>query len=74
VEMPLVLRTLRTYTQDELLRSAGHHRELAQAFRARDALWAAAVMRSHLLSARRAVLGSESPAGQERPEKKPVLR
>jgi DNA-binding GntR family transcriptional regulator len=57
VEMPLVLRTLRVYTQDDLLRSAGHHRELALAFRARDPLWAAAVMRSHLLAARRAILG-----------------
>jgi DNA-binding GntR family transcriptional regulator len=57
VEMPLVLRTLDIYTQDDLLRSAGHHRELVLAFRARDPLWASAVMRSHVLAARRAVLG-----------------
>ena len=56
VDMPLVLRTLEIYTEDDLLRSAGHHRELVLAFRARDPLWAAAVMRSHLLAARRAVL------------------
>jgi DNA-binding GntR family transcriptional regulator len=57
VELPLVMRTLRVYSQDDLLRSAGHHRELALAFRARDASWAAAVMRSHLLAAKRAILG-----------------
>ncbi len=57
VEMGVVMRTLRVYTQDDLLRSAGHHRELALAFRARDPLWAAAVMRSHLLAARRAIMG-----------------
>jgi DNA-binding GntR family transcriptional regulator len=57
VEPPLIMRTLRVYSQDDLLRSAGHHRELALAFRARDASWAAAVMRSHLLAAKRAILG-----------------
>jgi DNA-binding GntR family transcriptional regulator len=57
VEPPLIMRTLRVYSQDDLLRSAGHHRELALAFRARDANWAAAVMRSHLLAAKRAILG-----------------
>jgi DNA-binding GntR family transcriptional regulator len=56
-EMPMVMRTLEAYSQDDLLRSAGHHRELAVAFRARDPHWAASVMRSHVLAARRAVLG-----------------
>ena len=56
VEWPTMLRTLRLYSRDELVRSAGHHRELALAFRARDPIWASAVMRSHLLAARRAVL------------------
>jgi DNA-binding GntR family transcriptional regulator len=56
-ELPLVMRTLRVYSQDDLIRSAGHHRELAVAFRARDPAWASAVMRSHLLAARRAILG-----------------
>jgi len=56
-ELPLVMRTLRVYSQEDLVRSAGHHRELAVAFRARDAVWASAVMRSHLLAAKRAILG-----------------
>ncbi len=59
VELPLVIRTLGIYSQEDMLRSAGHHRELALAFRARDALWASAVMRSHLLAARRVVLGDD---------------
>ena len=56
-ELPLVMRTLRTYSPDDLLRSARHHIELVAAFRARDPVWASAVMRSHLLAARRAILG-----------------
>ncbi len=59
-ELPLVLRTLRVYSQEDLLRSAGHHRELAAAFRARDPVWSSAVMRSHLLAARRAILGENA--------------
>ena len=55
VEMPLVLRTLDVYTPGDLLRSAGHHRELVLAFRAREPQWASAVMRSHILAARRAI-------------------
>ena len=56
-ELPLVMRTLSTYSPDDLLRSARHHIELVAAFRARDPAWASAVMRSHLLAARRAILG-----------------
>ena len=51
MEMPLVMRTLSYYSDEALLRSAGHHRELVSAFRARDPRWAASVMRSHLLAA-----------------------
>jgi DNA-binding GntR family transcriptional regulator len=57
IELSIALRTMRVYSQEDLLRSAGHHRELAEAFRARDAAWSSAVMRSHLLAARRAILG-----------------
>lgn len=51
VELPLIMRTLYFHTETDLLRSASHHRELATAFRARDARWAGSVMRSHLLAA-----------------------
>ncbi len=50
--------TLLAYRDTELARSVSHHRELASAFRARDPAWAAAVTRSHLLSARNAILAS----------------
>jgi DNA-binding GntR family transcriptional regulator len=60
IELSLALRTLRIYSQEDLLRSAGHHRELAEAFRARDPAWASAVMRSHLLAARGAILGEKA--------------
>ncbi|MFM7378745.1 MAG: GntR family transcriptional regulator [Erythrobacter sp.] len=48
VEAPVVLRTARTYSQDDLRQSARDHDELVAAFAARDADWARAVMGSHL--------------------------
>ena len=65
--------TLLTYRDAELARSVAHHRELASAFRARDPAWAAAVTRSHLLSARNAILAS-ARAGPEPAEADPPRR
>ena len=48
VEAPVVLRTARTYSQDDLRQSARDHDELIAAFAARDPDWARAVMGSHL--------------------------
>lgn len=48
VEAPVVLRTARTYTREDLRQSARDHDELIAAFRTRDAQWARAVMGSHL--------------------------
>ena len=48
VEQPVVLRTARTYSVDDLVQSARDHDELVAAFRARDPGWARAVMGSHL--------------------------
>lgn len=53
IEAPLVLQTFREYGNEDLLRSAAHHLEIVQAFEARDADWAASVMRSHVMAARR---------------------
>lgn len=53
IEAPLVLQTFREYSEEDLLRSAAHHLEIVEAFEARDADWAASVMRSHVLAARR---------------------
>lgn len=48
VEQPVVLRTARLYSIDDLKQSARDHDELIAAFRAGDAEWARAVMASHL--------------------------
>ncbi len=52
IEAPLVMRTFTKYDEAELLRSASHHLEIVSALEARDADWAAAVMRSHIHAAR----------------------
>lgn len=51
IEAPLVLRTLARYSPAERARSMAHHRELIEAFRARDSQWAQAVMISHIKAA-----------------------
>ncbi|UYV15372.1 GntR family transcriptional regulator [Porphyrobacter sp. ULC335] len=48
VEAPVVLRTARTYSAQDLRQSARDHDELVAAFAARDPDWARAVMGSHL--------------------------
>ena len=48
VETPVVLRTARNYSIEDLKQSARDHDELISAFRAGDAGWARAVMGSHL--------------------------
>ena len=53
IEAPLVLRTFREYSADDLVRSAAHHLEIVQALEAHDEEWAASVMRSHVRAARR---------------------
>lgn len=59
MEVKLVMDTYRRYTPQQLARSFHHHRELIDAFRARDAGWARAVMACHLRSAKLAMLGTE---------------
>lgn len=56
IEMPIVQRTFKRYTEAQLRRSFGHHRELIDAFRAHDGAWARSVMSSHIHSARHALL------------------
>lgn len=51
---PLVLQTFRDYDGDDLNRSAQHHMEMTDAIEARDGDWAASVMHSHIMAARRA--------------------
>lgn len=53
-QMPLVRRWAANYTQEELVRSIGHHHELVAALKVRDAEWAESVMRTHILAGRAA--------------------
>jgi DNA-binding GntR family transcriptional regulator len=48
VEQPIVRRTAMHYGREQLAQSAREHRELIQAFEARDAEWAQAVMTAHI--------------------------
>ena len=63
VEAPVVLRTARTYTREDLLQSARDHDELIAAFAARDPDWARAVMGSHLRRAFHTFARAVGPAG-----------
>lgn len=63
VEAPLVLRTFRRYSLDEMRRSTAQHQELVEAIRARDGAWARSVMTSHIHAGRAALLRSIAEAG-----------
>lgn len=62
VEVALVTRTFRVYSDEDLARSMTHHRELIAAFKARDAQWAGSVMRSHIRAAYHVFVGGASRA------------
>ncbi len=64
VDTPLIMRTFSDYGEADLHRSMAHHRELIDAFAAKDADWAASVMRSHLHAAHQVVLRSRQLAGE----------
>lgn len=56
VEVPLVLNTFRSYSVDQIRRSAAQHIELASALEVRDPDWAGAIMTAHILSARNTLM------------------
>jgi DNA-binding GntR family transcriptional regulator len=58
VEAPLTVRTFERYDTVQLERSMRHHRELIDAFSARDADWARGVMTSHIRAAFHTVAAS----------------
>ncbi len=62
VHSTILMRTYRSFDHDAMHRSVEHHLELVAAVRARDPDWAECVMRSHLYSARAALLGPREPA------------
>jgi DNA-binding GntR family transcriptional regulator len=65
IEMPLMMNTYHRYSGQELQRSLHHHRELTQAIRARDQIWAAAVMASHIQAGRNTYMRSVADAPPE---------
>jgi DNA-binding GntR family transcriptional regulator len=65
VELPIVHRTFERYRPTDLRRSLNHHRELVDAFEARDGDWAAAVMRAHVLAAKHVMLSPRDAADDE---------
>lgn len=53
VDVGIVARTYHSYSEADLQRSARHHLEIVDAFRAKAPDWAASVMSSHVLAAAR---------------------
>lgn len=66
VEAPLTVRTFERYDDEQLQRSMRHHRELIDAFRARDPDWARGVMTSHIRAAFHTVAASLADGNQGR--------
>lgn len=56
VEVPLVLNTFRSYSVEQVRRSAAQHIELTNALEAKDPDWASAIMTAHILSARNTLM------------------
>lgn len=56
IEQPIVQRTFKRYTVTQLQRSFFQHRELIDAFRVHDRLWAGDAMRCHVRAAKHAML------------------
>ena len=57
IHVPIVMQTYKVYSPEALERSLRHHREIVTAMKAGDEVWAASVMRAHVLAAREEVLG-----------------
>lgn len=56
IQLPIVQRTFRSYSPAQLQRSFNQHRELIDAFEARDEGWAHSVMSSHIHAAKNTLL------------------
>jgi len=59
VDVGLVARTYRLYSNAALLRSCHHHHEMVDAIEARSSEWAESVMTSHLLAAQATAASAE---------------
>ena len=58
MDAPLIARTFQRYSQERMHNSARQHTELVEALRARDGVWAEAVMHAHILAARSIIVRS----------------
>jgi DNA-binding GntR family transcriptional regulator len=56
IELPIVQRTFRSYSVDQLRRSFDQHRELIEAFEVHDAGWAQSTMCCHIHAAKHTLL------------------
>ncbi|KCZ92137.1 GntR family transcriptional regulator [Hyphomonas johnsonii] len=68
VEVPLVLNTFRSYSVEQIRRSAAQHIELTNALEAKDRDWSGAIMTAHILSARNTLMknaGKTTMSGSE---------
>lgn len=63
VDVGLVARTYRLYSEAALLRSCQHHHEMVDAIAAQSPEWAESVMTSHLLAAQATTAKSQSESG-----------
>lgn len=68
IEQPVVRRTAMHYDREQLGQSVREHKELVQAFEARDASWAQAVMTAHIRRAFHAFSNAQ-PQGAASPAK-----
>ena len=59
IHVPIVMQTYKVYSPDALERSLRHHREIVNAMKAGDEVWASSVMRAHVLAAREEILGQD---------------
>jgi DNA-binding GntR family transcriptional regulator len=64
IEFPIVHRTFERYRPEHLRRSLNHHRELIDAFEARDGEWASSVMKAHVLAAKHVMLSPHESADE----------
>lgn len=60
VEIPMLLKTIDKYSNKDVERSNHHHRELIEAFKARDGGWARNVMESHLRAGHRIYISKDT--------------
>lgn len=65
VDIAIVMRTFRVYSDRDLARSAAHHHEIVDAIAARAPDWAASVMSSHLLAAAAAIRPTDARRAAE---------